>query len=192
MPKLVARITIHDDIFDDISPAYYNGVNQNVSVAFQMTRGPKSPPLHDITIDHNTVLLQHPQYLMILGAPLNDPLANIVFTDNIVSSPPDVAITGSGSEAPCAKGGQTNAEKWESCTTHAVFAHNVLIGATGAWPHENFLERNFDEVGFVDNNGGRGGDYHLVMGSRHKRSAKDDRDPGADIDQVLRETEGAK
>ena len=191
MPKLEARITIHDDVFDDISPAYYNGVTQNVGVAFQVGRGPKSPPLRDITIDHVTMLLQHPQHLMILGAPLDDRLANFVFTNNIVSSPPDLAITGTGPAAPCANNGQTNVQRWENCTSHGVFAHNVLIGASGAWPRENFLDRGFTEVGFVVHNGGRGGDYHLVTSSRHKLSATDGRDPGADVDMVERAIRGA-
>jgi hypothetical protein len=191
MPKLEARISIHDDVFDDISPAYNNGVTQNVGVAFQVARGPKSPPLHDITIDHVTMLLQHPQHLMILGAPLDDRLTNFVFTNNVVSSPPDLAITGTGPAAPCAKSGQTNQQKWEDCTWHGVFAHNILIGASGGWPHQNSLDRSLDDVGFVIHNDGRGGDYHLQKSSRHKLSATDGRDPGADVDMVERATRGA-
>lgn len=188
MPKLEARISIHDDVFDDISPAYNNGVTQNVGVAFQVSRGPKSPPLHDITIDHITMVLQHPQYLMILGAPLNDRLANFVFTNNIVSSPPDLAITATGPAAPCAKSGRTNEEKWENCTSHSVFARNILIGASGAWPRQNSLDRGLDEVGFVTQNDGPKRDYHLQKSSRHKQSASDGRDPGADLDLVERAT----
>jgi hypothetical protein len=190
MPKLAARISIHDDIFDDIGPAYENGITQNVGVAFQVTRGPKSPPLHDITIDHVTMLLQRPQRLMILGAPQNDPLANLVFTNNIVSSPPEVAIIGTGAAADCAKGGQTNVEKWEKCTSNGVFENNILIGASGAWPHKNLLVRNINEVGFANHNGGRGGDYHLVASTRHKLSATGGRDPGADVDMVERAIQG--
>jgi hypothetical protein len=190
MPKLEARISIHDDVFDDISPTYYNGIAQNVGVAFQVGRGPKSPPLHDITIDHVTMLLQHPQHLMILGAPLNDPLSNFVFTNNIVSSPPDLAIIGTGPAAPCANRGQTNVQKWESCTSHGVFANNLLIGASGEWPHGNPLVRSFNEVGFAANGDGRGGDYHLATSGRHKRSANDGRDPGADVDMVERAIQG--
>ncbi|MGH9515751.1 MAG: hypothetical protein ACRD3P_08750 [Terriglobales bacterium] len=192
MPKLEARISIHDDEFDDISPAYQNGVTHNVGVAFQLTRGPKSPPLHDITIDHVTMLMQHPEHLMILGAPLNDPLVNFVFTNNVVSSPPDLAIIGIGPAAPCGSGGQTNVERWENCTSHGIFAHNVLIGASGAWPHKNFLDRSLNEVGFAIHNDGRGGDYHLATTSRHKLSASDGRDPGADVDMVERATKGAE
>ena len=190
MPKLAARISIHDDIFDDISPAFENGVTQNVGVAFQVTRGPKSPPLHDVTIDHVTMLLEHPQYLMIIGAPLNDRLDNVVFTNNIVSSPPDLAITATGPAAPCAKGGQTNAEKWENCTSNGVFANNILIGASGAWPHKNLLLHSINEVGFVSHNGGHECDYRLLAGTRHKLSGKDGRDPGADVGMVERATQG--
>ena len=75
-----------------------------------------------------------------------------------MSSPPDVAIIGTGAAAPCAKGGQTNAEKWENCTSNGVFANNILIGATGAWPHKNLLVRSINEVGFVSHNSGREGD----------------------------------
>jgi hypothetical protein len=191
MPKLIARISIHDDVFDDVSTAYENGVTQNVGVAFQVARGPKSPPLHDITIDHVTMLLQHPQYLMIIGAPLDDPLANFVFTNNIVSSPPDVAIIGTGAAATCAKGGQTNVEKWENCTSHGVFANNILIGASGAWPRGNSLDHSLDKVGFVNHKGGRGGDYRLTINSSHNHAGSDGKNPGADIDAVERATDGA-
>jgi hypothetical protein len=189
-PKLLARISIHDDVFDDIGPAYYNGTTRDVEIAFQIGRCPSCAPLHDITIDHVTMLLQHPQNLMTLGAPLADPIANFVFTNNIVSAPGNMAITGTGPAAPCGYDGKTNAERWANCTTHGLFAHNVLIGATGAWPRQNFLDRSLNEVGFVNANEGRGGDYRLATISRHKHAGIDGKDPGADIDAVERATQG--
>ena len=189
-PQLQARISIHDDVFDDIGPAYYNGITQSVSVAFQVGRCPTCAPLHDITIDHVTMLVQHPQNFMILGAPANDPIANFVFTNNIVSVPSGLAIIGSGGATPC--NGHTNTERWETCTTHSEFKHNVLIGASGSWPRENFLEHGPNNVGFVDENGGIGGDYRLTAKSRHKGAGTDGRDPGADLDAVQKATAGSE
>ena len=190
-PKLEARISIHDDIFDDIGATYYNGITQNGGVAFQVSRGPDSPPLHDITIDHITMLMQDPQYLMILGAPNTDPLANFVFTNNIVSVRAGMAITGTGPAAPCAYHGDSNVQRWENCTSHGAFTNNVLIGADGAWPRGNSLDHGLDKVGFVNHKGGRGGDYRLTTNSPHKHAGRDDKDPGADIDAVERATDGA-
>jgi hypothetical protein len=190
-PKLEARISIHDDVFDDIGPAYYNGEKQNVEVPFQVGRGPNSAPLHDITIGHVTMLLQRPQYFMILGSPLGEPITNFVFTNNIVVVPPGAAITGTGSVAPCGYQGHTTVERWEACTSHGVFTHNVLIGASGPWPHDNFLERGIKDVGFLNYNDGRGGNYRLATGSRYKHAGTDGKDPGADVDSVEQQIQGA-
>jgi hypothetical protein len=189
-PKLLARISIHDDLFDDIGPAYNNGTTNAVQVAFQIGRCPSCAPLHDIKVDHVTMVVQRPQNFMILGAPLSDPIAHFIFTNNVVSVPGKQAITGTGPKAPCAYSGSTNAQRWEHCTVNGVFAHNVLIGATGDWPRENFLVRDLDEAGFVKPNGGRGGNYRLVTSGPHKRVAVDGKDPGADIDAVQRATQG--
>jgi hypothetical protein len=67
-----------------------------------------------------------------------------------------------------------------------------LIGASGTWPHQNSLEHSLNEVGFVTHNDGRGGDYHLQKSSRHKLSATNGRDSGADVDMVERATRGAE
>jgi hypothetical protein len=189
-PKLLAHISIHDDLFDDIGPAYNNGTTNAVQVAFQIGRCPSCAPLHDIKVDHVTMVVQRPQNFMILGAPLSDPIAHFIFTNNVVSVPGKQAITGTGPKAPCAYSGSTNAQRWEHCTVNGVFAHNVLIGATGDWPRENFLVRDLDEAGFVKPNGGRGGNYRLVTSGPHKRVAADGKDPGADIDAVQRATQG--
>ncbi len=189
-PRLEARISVHDDIFDDIGPAYYNGTTQAVDVAFQIGRCPTCAPLHDIKIDHVTMLLQHPQNLMILSAPTNDRIANLVFTNNIVSAPEKMAITASGPGSDCGYDGNTNAKRWENCTAGGVFAHNVLIGATGEWPRENFLAHDLNDVGFINANGGHAGDYHLATTSRQKRAGIDGRYPGADVDAVEREIHG--
>ena len=189
-PKLEARISIHDDVFDDIGPAYQNGTTRAVDVPFQVGRCPSCAPLHDIAIDHVTMLLQHPQGFMILSAPKTDPIVNFVFTNNIVSSAPDLAITSAAAGLSCGYDGNTNAKRWENCTAEGVFTHNVLIGATGQWPRGNILDHDLDEAGFVKANGGSGGDYRLAASSRHKHATGDGRDPGADIDAVERETRG--
>jgi hypothetical protein len=188
---MIARISIHDDIFDDIGPAYHNiATTQTVEQAFQVSRCPICPPLHDITINHVTMLLQQPQNLMVLGAAETDPIPNFVFTNNIVSVRGDLVITGTGPGAACGYHGNTNAQRWQNCTSHGVFAHNILIGGSGAWPRDNFLDHSISDVGFVNHNGGRGGDYRLGTNSRHKRTAPDGKDPGADVDAVEKATAG--
>jgi hypothetical protein len=137
-PKLEARISIHDDLFDDLSPAYYNGDPSVVAgMAFQLSFCPTCTPLQDVLIDHVTMLLSAPRTFMILGAPLGRHIQNLTFTNNIVSTPSGLAVTGTGVNAPCAFSGTTNLARINSCLSSYSFTANALVGATTVWPTGN-------------------------------------------------------
>ena len=137
-PKLEARISIHDDLFDDLSPAYYNGDTSVVAgMAFQLSFCSTCSPLQDVLIDHVTMLLTSPRMFMVLGAPLGSHIQNLTFTNNVVSSPSGLAVTGTGAGAPCAFSGATNLARINSCMSPYNFTANALIGATTAWPTGN-------------------------------------------------------
>lgn len=137
-PKLEARISIHDDLFDDLSPAYYNGDTSVVAgMAFQLSFCSTCTPLQDVVIDHVTMLLTSPRMFMVLGAPLGSHIRNLTFTNNVVSSPSGLAVTGTGHNAPCAFSGATNAARINNCVDSYNFTANALVGATTVWPVGN-------------------------------------------------------
>ena len=189
-PKLEARLSIHDDIFDDISPAYYNGDSTAVGLAFEIIQCGTCAPLQDILIDHLTMLLQTPKRFMLIGAPEGKPLERVIFTNNIVSTPREQSINGTGPNAPCGFRGTTPKDRMENCFAALRFEKNALIGAAETWPKNNFFPRDAKEVGFVRNNDLSQGDYHLAPTSRHKRAGTDGKDLGADIDAVEKATQG--
>ena len=192
VPKFAGRFSIHDDIFDDLSPAYYNGDTTAVGLAFQMTQCATCTPLQNITINHVTMLLQAPRRFMILGAPEDSPTRNVTFTNNIVSVPSDSPITGSGPKAPCAFKGRSAGERLGACIASLQFEGNVLVGGSDAWPKGNFFPRDPKDVKFAKHNEGNGGDYRLSADSPQKHAATDKKDVGADVDAVEKATAGAE
>ena len=137
-PRLEARISIHDDVFDDLSPAYYNGDTSVVAgMAFQLSFCSTCRPIQDVVINHVTMLMTSPRTFMVLGAPLGSHIQNLTFTNNIVSAPSGLAVTGTGAAAPCAFSGGTNAARIKNCVSSYNFTANALIGATSAWPTGN-------------------------------------------------------
>jgi hypothetical protein len=69
-----------------------------------------------------------------------------------------------------------------------AFLGNILAGANSRYyPANNFYPAQAREIGFTDS---AAGDYRLADHSSYKGAATDGRDAGADIDQVLRATEG--
>jgi hypothetical protein len=190
-PKLEARLSIHDDIFDGLSPAYYNGDTMAVGVGFEISHCATCTPLQDIDINHLTMLLESPRLLMLLGAPVDAPIHNLKFTNNIVSAPPGLAINGIGPNAPCGFRGSTNLTKLASCIAPYTFTANALIGAASTWPTGNHFPRTPQDVKFVNYSNGKSGDYHLSLASPQKRASTDGKDLGADIDAVDRSTNRA-
>jgi hypothetical protein len=84
-----------------------------------------------------TMLMTSPRMFMVLGAPLGSHIQNLTFTNNVVSSPSGLAVTGTGAGAPCAFSGATNLARINSCMSSYNFTANALIGATTAWPTGN-------------------------------------------------------
>ncbi len=188
-PMLEARISIHDDVFDDLSPAYYNGdTSVTAGMAFHLSFCAKCTPIRDVLIDHVTMLLTSPRMFMILGAPLGSHIQNLTFTNNIVSSPSASAITGNGPKTPCGFQGKTAGERLNSCIAPLRFESNALVGTNDSWPRGNFFPQDFKKMKFSSSNSGNDGDYRLSPDSPHKNRGTDGKDLGADIDAVTRLT----
>jgi len=190
-PKLEARISIHDDVFDDLGAPFYNGDTSVVAgLAFQISFCATCNPIHDVLIDHVTMLFTSPRMFMVLGAPLGSHIQNLTFTNNIVSSPSGLAITGTGAKAPCGFQGNTARDRLNSCAAPLQFESNVIIGTNDAWPRGNLSAREAKEVKFFDHEGGGSEKYRLSPQSPHKGRSIDGKDLGADIDAVTKLTAG--
>ena len=184
VPNLpVARVSSHDNIFDDLGPAYYNGDSSVTSnLPYQLNSCNGCTPLQNISIDHNTMILQTPKIGLILGATAPNLLQGINFSDNIVTTNSGLAVTGVGANGPCGNYGATNLARINSCLANPyTFAGNILIGATGTWPTGNTLVSDATTVGFTNYNNGIGGDYTLLSTSPYKGKATDGTDPGANV-----------
>jgi hypothetical protein len=192
-PKLEARLSVHDDIFDDLGAEYANGDTSVVAgMAFQISFCSTCTPLHDILINHVTTILTSPRIFMVLGAPTGTFIQNLTFTNNIVSSIPGLAITGTGDSAPCAFISSTNLARLNNCMAPYTFAANALIGATGSWPAGNWYPSSASEVGFTDYNSGSGGDYNLMSTSAYATAATDGTSLGADANTVQQAITGVR
>jgi hypothetical protein len=192
-PKLEARISVHDDVFDDLSPAYYSGdTTPNAGLAFQISQCPSCAPIQDVLINHVTMLLTSPRMFMVLGAPVGRPIQNLTFTNNIVSTPSGLAITGTGPKAPCGFQGNTALQRLSSCVAPLHFEGNALVGTDDSWPRGNFSPRDHKKLQFLSYNEANGGDYRLSAQSPHKHRGTDGKDLGADIEAVANATAGVR
>jgi hypothetical protein len=192
-PKREARISIHDDLFDDLGPAFYDGDTSVVAgMAFQISFCATCTPIQDILIDHVTMLLTSPRMFMVLGAPLGSPIQNLTFTNNIVSSPSGLAITGTGAKAPCGFQGNSARERLSSCIAPLHFEANVIIGTNDPWPKGNLTARDAKGIQFLEDHGDNGVNYRLSPQSAYKGRSTDGKDLGADIDALTKLTAGVR
>jgi len=190
IPNLrVARVSVHDDIFDDISEAYANA-DTTGGWALELLDCPRCETMRDISITHITEILNNEKTFLVAGTTPDNPIQNFTYTNNIATAVPGMAVQGSGPKAPCAFEGHTNVDRITRCATPYNFTANALIGASDAWPKGNFFPRDIKDVKFINHNTGNGGDYHLSGESPCKHISNDGRDLGADVDAVERETAG--
>lgn len=185
-PKLEARLSIHDDIFDDLSPTYANGdTGIAAALAFQITQCSACTPIHDVSISHVTMLMASSKVTMILGATSGTRIQNMTFTNNIVSSLSGLAVTSPGATGPCAFSGSTNLARLNNCLLSYRFAGNSFIGANGTWPTGNKFPINGYDVGFLNYNNGDGGNYQLMSTSPYYgATTTDGLNAGADVNAV--------
>jgi hypothetical protein len=191
-PAVLARISVHDNVLDNInSSTYGNGeLYGPIGSALELVDCSGCAQLQDVVINHLTLLMQQPRLFAILGAGAGMPLANITLTNNIVSTVPHFALTGNVNGNMCT--GSTNSLFLDSCLGPYTFTHNVLISGSNDWPSGNFSPANASAVGFVNYKAGDGGDYHLLPSSPYKNAGTDGKDLGADVDSVEQAIAGVR
>jgi hypothetical protein len=152
------RITIRDNIFEDIDGARWGGAGR----LFQILDGPA-----DVVIEHNTAF-QSGDVLAGEG----EPSSGFVYRNNL--TPHNQYGVG---------GSDTYGNPVGALTRYfpgATFTGNVLIGGRAeSYPAGNFFPATVSEVAFVD---AAARDYRLANNSPYKGAAGDGRDIGADLD----------
>ncbi|MDB4955110.1 MAG: hypothetical protein JWO36_2679 [Myxococcales bacterium] len=174
------RVSIHDDVIDDVSQQSYNGDGTGIQImaldAFQ-----------SFTINHIT-FVHADKNLFSMGG---QPIPNGVLTNNLLSSGMygawDIGVGPSG----CGYQLSGNAAAlFTACWNPNTVGNNAVIAGNTQWPSGTQTTTDPTAVGFVNYNGGSGGDYHLATGSPYKGMGSDGKDIGADIDAVLHSTAG--
>jgi hypothetical protein len=189
------RISVHDMVFDDIDGTVYKGFGM---FALIMSKVPK---LHDVWLDHITAF--PPRVMFGVGGNAGETkIMNFVFRNSIVSAGERQLTTTGGGLTNCASGQSQPVTLLDNCFQDIKFTHDVVVGAVGAWPKENFFPGSFSDVGFVNFNKGNGGDYRLCQApkqpasckaaSKYAKAGSDGKDLGADIDAIEAATAGVQ
>jgi hypothetical protein len=179
----IGRISIHDNIFDDVSPKYQDGDTSGAFAGEYAYCSGVSCGTGSISVNHNTELITQPtKWFAVVGA-VNGPIPNWTYTNNIVSINPGLAIINVGSTG-CADKKTTNAAKLAACFSPYSMTHNALIGGSGTWPAGNYLPASPAAVRFINYNNANGGNYKLLSTSPYHNAGTDGKDLGADITAV--------
>jgi hypothetical protein len=170
------RITIIDNILDGMFP---EAGSPSSNPAFKYTGDGRGALVNnrpvDVEIIHNTIL-EPWNAAMIFGGPDTEPPVRLFWRDNIC-----------GGGLYGVKGPSVNtADTFKIYMKDGKFVGNVVITKDGTgYPTGNFFPVSRADVGFVSAT-----DLRLAATSKYKGKATDGRDPGADIDAVMKATAG--
>jgi len=202
--KAAYNWSIHDVVVDDMNAQYYTGAGQAAQISSGFVH---NTPLHNVTLNHLTVfnyaLPNYPKYvpgnIFDVGAQDTNPLPtmnNIAITNSIFRATEYNIWSVGGANNVCPVGSNP-IETFVRCFGNYKVTNNVIAGyddpayaiqKRGPWPTGNWPTSDptgtVDSIGFVNFNGGDGGDYHLQPSSRYHHAATDGKDLGANIDSV--------
>jgi hypothetical protein len=209
----VARVTLHDYLMDDINPSYMGGDCCQTGIGIATWPSPSIPSsgwVPDLTVKHVTLANSGGQggsgaIWMVQNPTTPVDMRRMNFSDNLMPAPifmfnPASVYSGviaamntlNASGDWCVQGNLITTGNWGNENSNNPWpapSDNPPGGAchNGA---ANRVVGNYSAVGFVNWNGGNGGDYHLSLTSPYKGTASDGKDPGADMDTVNRYTQG--
>jgi hypothetical protein len=187
----IGRISIHDNIFDDVSPKYQDGDKTGAFAGVYAYCLDSNCGIANISVNHNTELItESTKWFAVVGA-VTGPIPNWTYTNNIVSINPGLAVINGGSTG-CTDSKTSNAAKLAACFSPYTMTHNALIGGSGTWPAGNYLPASPATVRFVNYNNANGGDYRLLSTSPYHNAGTDGKDLGADIAAVNSHTSGVQ
>lgn len=162
-----ARMAFVNNLFEDVSWAY-NG-NGNF---MEMEEGAHTgmDGAQDILIEHNTSFQTGNYNSISPGGPIN----NLVFRNNVF---------GEGGYGWFVSGLGQSYSALTQVFSNLSFTNNVWAADPGPYQIPgNSFPSDLSQVGFVNYNGGNGGDYHLASNSPYKGTATDGTDPGVNMD----------
>lgn len=170
--------SIHDVVIDDVDAKTFNGDGY----ILQESNGDPLLAIHDVVINHLTVVGPDAVALLVIGNDLTNPMMNnFTWTNSIFAASKIGVLSTGGGSANCAfKTGGAMA-KLTACFSPYIFSHNATIGATGTWPSGNYTPATTSVVQFVNYNNGSGGNYQLQPTSPFKNAGSDGNDLGADM-----------
>ena len=197
--------SFHDSIFDGMqySECYdCSRFTNQIGSGYNSTNPPPAV-MYNVSLDHITLVnsadfgtsKQASGFLLMDGPPKNNStdtpqISNLQLTNSIMDAGNSGAYPTGGGANNCSVGQKTVADKIAACWTgQSSFTGNVLIvdeaTQTFVFPAGNQTSPTWDDVGFVNFNGGDGGNYLLGPTSPYKGSATDGTDPGADVVSVM-------
>jgi hypothetical protein len=175
--------SIHDMIITHVNAATYGGG----AYLFQETNGNEVRPIHDVVIDHVTGITDGPTTAMlIVGANANQPLTGFTWTNNIFTAGSTGIVTSGGGNTNCAFPGLGGGPlgKLDRCFKPYIFSGNILVGATGAWPKNNYTPASLNAVDFARASRDGVDGLQLQAGSPYQNVGTDGKNPGADVSAV--------
>jgi len=177
-----ARWSIHDVVFDDLSPKYVGA-----GTAFEIINNWPHNPVNNVAINHVTAFPYAQAHIMVVGNVEANPemYALAVRNSLLITGRYPVWNAGWGPRS-CAYH-DVPVTSISKCFKNSSFANNVLITSPpefppDMWPADNLFADTIDEVGFTDYNNGDGGNYELLPGSPYQKKGTDGKDLGADVE----------
>jgi hypothetical protein len=198
-------LSVHDLIFDGMQYAEcygYGNFLTEIGSGYSATNPPPTT-LNNVSINHLTVVnvgflapgTAATGFMVMSGPPADNPtdtpqITNLQWTNSIIDAGNSGAYPDGGGNDNCSVGHKTVADRLTACWTGtSFFTSNLLItdnvSRSLTFPDGNHASPTWDQVGFVNFNGGDGGQYLLAPTSPYKGSASDGTDPGADVISVM-------
>jgi len=206
----IYNVSIHDNVFEDISEPTYDGGCCTGGALWALTTDQRSNWPHDIAIEHNTGFPVGSGILRVFST-VPQVFDHFVFRNNLVGSG-DYGVQGvpiGGGNKGCA-GPNGALGVFERCFKDTwIFTNNVIVydsrkpGSAGdpypKSPHcgalkdcSQFFPKNWTAVRLTELQHGNGGNYNLLTTSPYHQAASDGKAVGADMDAVDRAVAGVR
>ncbi len=179
------RLSLHDNLADDVNETLYLGGGSMADLASQLHTG---TPLNNVVFDHNTFVTDGVEGVILsIGtwtANRQPKMGPFTFTNNVVRAGAYNGIWKIGRPLKCVDD-MKPIPSFSECFTQSDVASNLVVGwgamrPAPAWPSSNQAPPDYTTV-FV-NPQLSGGDYHVLP--PYQNAGTDGLDLGADIDGV--------
>lgn len=166
------NISVTDNVVSNINVGDFKGPGRAIIAQGDVT---------DVSITHNTIYNETQPFAALVFGPVGAKTVRFRFSDNITATADNYGVFGDNV-------GDGIAAMTEYAPT-GTMTGNVFAGNRGAnYPAGNMFTPAVSDVGFTNVSIG---DFSLLLSSPFKGRASDGRDPGADVSEVLKATNGA-